>query len=113
MSAWSRRVATVADGRTGRGSDDGGGDGNVDGGSGGVNLGGAIDGIIGSRCRSASAKGGTTNNTEKSSFFFRVPFGENACCRLLAVRSRCARAARARASNRAPIRLAELHEGAT
>ena len=42
MSAWSRRVATVADGRTGRGSDDGGGDGNVDGGS----LGGAIDGII-------------------------------------------------------------------
>ena len=57
MSAWSRRVATVADGRTGRGSDDGGGDGNVDGGSGGVNLGGAIDGIIGSRCRSASAKG--------------------------------------------------------
>lgn len=47
----------MADGRTGRGSDDGGGDGNVDGGSGGVNLGGAIDGIIGSRCRSASAKG--------------------------------------------------------
>ena len=35
----------MADGRTGRGSDDGGGDGNVDGGSGGVNLGG-IDGII-------------------------------------------------------------------
>ena len=36
----------MADGRTGRGSDDGGGDGNVDGGSGGVNFGGAIDGII-------------------------------------------------------------------
>ena len=45
MSAWSRRVATVADGRTGRGSDDGGGDGNVDGGSNDVNHGG-IDGII-------------------------------------------------------------------
>lgn len=65
MSAWSRRVATVADGRTGRGSDDGGGDGNVDGGSGGVNLGGAIDGIIGSRCRSASAKG-TARDAEKN-----------------------------------------------
>ena len=60
MSAWSRRVATVADGRTGRGSDDGGGDGNVDGGSGGVNLGGAIDGII--LPISASAKGTEKNN---------------------------------------------------
>ena len=46
----------MADGRTGRGSDDGGGDGNVDGGSGGVNLGGAIDGIIGYQYHSTSAK---------------------------------------------------------
>ena len=52
----------MADGRTGRGSDDGGGDGNVDGGSGGVNLGGAIDGIIGSRSRSAREREGREKN---------------------------------------------------
>ena len=56
----------MADGRTGRGSDDGGGDGNVDGGSGGVNLGGAIDGIIGSRVALRARKGGTTRDAEKN-----------------------------------------------
>ena len=50
----------MADGRTGRGSDDGGGDGNVDGGRGGVNLGSAIDGINGSRClRARKGRRGT------------------------------------------------------